>query len=64
MKVKVRKQEVSYVVHTTSSEGLKTRFRKVRAMSDKSGSITKEEVRRFLGSIQSTQLNNVNKSNK
>ena len=51
-KVKVRKQEVPYVGHNVSSEGLKADPEKVRAMRDMPAPTSKEEVRRFLGSIQ------------
>ena len=46
-KVKVRKQEVPYVSHIISSEGLKANPEKVRAMRARHA-----KVRRFLGSIQ------------
>ncbi|XP_015771899.1 PREDICTED: uncharacterized protein LOC107350190 [Acropora digitifera] len=51
-KVKVRKQQVQYVGHIISAEGLKPDPEKVRAMKDMPPPETKEDVRRFLGSIQ------------
>ena len=52
-KVKVRKQEeVPYVGHIIQSEGFKADPEKVRAMRDIPAPTSKEEVRRFLGSIQ------------
>ena len=51
-KVKVRKQQVPYVGHIISAEGLKPDPEKVRAMKDMPPPETKEDVRRFLGSIQ------------
>jgi len=51
-KVRVRKQQVQYVGHIISAEGLKLDPEKVRAMKDMPPPETKEDVRRFLGSIQ------------
>ena len=51
-KVKVRKPEVQYVGHIISAEGLKPDPEKVKAMKDMPPPETKEDVRRFLGSIQ------------
>ena len=51
-KVKVRKSEVQYVGHIISAEGLKPDPEKVKAMKDMPPPETKEDVRRFLGSIQ------------
>ena len=51
-KVKVRKQQVQYVGHIISTEGLKPDPEKVRAMKDMPPPETKEDVRPFLGSIQ------------
>jgi len=51
-KVRVRKQQVRYVGHIISAEGLKPDPEKVRAMRDMPPPGTKEAVRRFLGSIQ------------
>ena len=51
-KVRVRKQQVQYVGHIISAAGLKPDPEKVRAMRDMLAIETKEDVRRFLGSIQ------------
>ena len=51
-KVRVRKQQVPYVGHIISAEGLKPDPEKVRAMKEMPPTTTKEDVRRFLGSIQ------------
>ena len=51
-KVRVRKQEVPYIGHVISSEGLKPDPEKVRAMREMPPPTSKEEVRRFLGSIE------------
>ena len=51
-KVKVRKQEVPYVGHIISAQGLKPDPEKVRAMKNMPPPTSKEDVRRFLGSIQ------------
>ena len=51
-KVTVRKQQVPYVGHIISSEGLKSDPEKVWAMKEMPPPTTKEDVRRFLGSIQ------------
>ena len=51
-KVRVRKQQVQYVGHIISAEGLKPDPEKVRAMKDMPPPEAKEDVRRFLGSIQ------------
>jgi len=51
-KVSVRKQKVQYVGHIISAEGLKPDPEKVTAMKDMPPPETKEDVRRFLGSIQ------------
>ena len=51
-KVKVLKQQVQYVGHIISAEGLKPDPEKVRAMKDMPPPETKEDVCRFLGSIQ------------
>ena len=51
-KVRVRKQQVPYVGHIISAEGLKPDPEKVRAMREVPPPTTKEDVRRFLGSIQ------------
>ena len=50
-KVRVRIQQVPYVGHIISAEGLQPHPKKVRAMKTPSLT-TKEDVRRFLGSIQ------------
>ena len=51
-KVKVRKSEVQYVGHIISAERIKPDPEKVNAMNDMPPPETKEDVRRFLGSIQ------------
>ena len=51
-KVRVRKLQVQYVGHIISAEGLKPDPEKVRAMKDMPPQEAKEDVRRFLGSIQ------------
>ena len=51
-KVRVRKQQVRYVGHIISEEGLKPDPEKVRAMKDMPPPEMKEDVCRFLGSIQ------------
>ena len=51
-KVRVRKQQVLFVGHIISAEGLKPDPEKVRAMKEMPPPTTKENVRRFLGSIQ------------
>ena len=51
-KVRVRKQQVPYVGHIISAEGLKPDPEKVRAMKEMPPPTTKEDVRGFLGSIQ------------
>ena len=51
-KVRVRKQQVRYVGHIISAEGLKPDPEKVRAMMDMPPPEMKEDVCRFLGSIQ------------
>ena len=51
-KVRVRKQQVLYVGHIISAEGLKPDPEKVRAIKEMPPPTTKEDVRRFLGSIQ------------
>ena len=51
-KVRVRKQQVQYVGHIITAAGLKPDPEKVRAMRDMPAPETKEDVRRFLGSIQ------------
>ena len=51
-KVRVRKQQVRYVGHIISAEGLKPDPEKIRAMKDMPPPESKEDVRRFLGSIQ------------
>ena len=51
-KVKVRKSEVQYVGHIISIERIKPDPEKVNAMKDMPPPETKEDVRRFLGSIQ------------
>ena len=50
-KVRVRKQQVQYVGHVISAEGLKPNPEKIRAMKDMPTPKAKEDVRRFLGSI-------------
>ena len=50
-KVRVRKQQVPYVGYIMSAEGLKPDPEKVRAMKEVPPPTTKEDVRRFLGSI-------------
>ena len=50
-KVRVRKQQVPYVGCIMSAEGLKPDPEKVRAMKEMPPPTTKEDVRRFLGSI-------------
>ena len=50
-KVRVRKQQVPYVGYIMSAEGLKPDPEKVRAMKEMPPPTTKEDVRRFLGSI-------------
>ena len=51
-KVRVRKQQVPYVGRIISAEGLKPDHEKVRATKEMPPPKTKEDVRRFLGSIQ------------
>ena len=51
-KVTVRKQQVPYVGHIISAEGLKSDPEKVWAMKEMPPPTTKEDVGRFLGSIQ------------
>ena len=51
-KVRVRKQQVPYVGHIISAEGLKPDPAKVSAMKEMPPPTTKEDVLRFLGSIQ------------
>ena len=51
-KVRVQKQHVLYVGHIISAEGLKPEPEKIRAMKAMPPPTTKEDVRRFLGSIQ------------
>ena len=51
-KVRVRKQQVPYVGHIISAEGLKPDPEKVSAMKEMPPPTTKEDVLRFLGSIQ------------
>ena len=51
-KGRVLKQQVSFVGHIISAEGLKPDPEKVRAMKEMPPPTTKEDVRRFLGSIQ------------
>ena len=51
-KVRVRKQQVPYVGRIISAEGLKPDHEKVRATKEMPPPTTKEDVRRFLGSIQ------------
>ena len=51
-KVRVRKQQVPYVGHIISAEGLKPDPEKVSAMKETPPPTTKEDVLRFLGSIQ------------
>jgi len=51
-KVRVRKQQMPYVGHIISAEGQKPDPEKVRAMKEMPPPTTKEDVRRFLGSIQ------------
>ena len=46
------KQQVQYVGHIISAEGLKPDPEKMRALKDMPPPETKEDVRRFLGSIQ------------
>ena len=48
----MRKQKVQYVGHIISAERLKRDPEKVRAMRGKPPPETKEDVHRFLGSIQ------------
>ena len=51
-KAKVGKQQVQYVGHIISAEGLKPDPEKGRAMKDMPPPQTKEDVPRFLGSVQ------------
>ena len=51
-KVRVRKQQVPYVGHIISAQGLKPNPEKVQAMKEMAPPATKEDVRWFLGSIQ------------
>ena len=51
-KVRVRKQQVPYVGHIISAEGLKPDPEKVSAMKEMPPPTTKEDVLRFLVSIQ------------
>ena len=51
-KGRVLKQQVSFVGHIISAEGLKPDPEKVRAMKEMPPPTTKEDVLRFLGSIQ------------
>lgn len=51
-RVRVRKQQVQYVGHIISAEGLKPDPEKVRAMKDMPPPEVKEDVRQILGSIQ------------
>ena len=51
-KLRVRKRQVPYVGHIISAEGLKPDPEKVRAIKEMPPPTTKEDVRRFLGSIQ------------
>ena len=51
-KVRVRKQQVPYVGHIISAEGLKPDPEKVRTMKEMPPPTTKEDVRQFLGSIK------------
>ncbi len=51
-KVKVRKNEVPYVGHIISAEGLKPDPEKIKAVRDMPAPESKESVRRFLGFVQ------------
>ena len=51
-KVRVRKQQVPYVGHITCAERQKPDPEKVRAMEEMPPPTTKEDIWRFLGSIQ------------
>ena len=51
-KLRVRKRQVPYVGHIIFAEGLKPDPEKVRAIKEMPPPTTKEDVRRFLGSIQ------------
>ena len=51
-KVRVRKQQVPYVGHIISAQGLKPDPEKVQAMKEMAPPATKEDVRWLLGSIQ------------
>ena len=51
-KLRVRKRQVPYVGHIISAEGLKPDPEKVLAIKEMPPPTTKEDVRRFLGSIQ------------
>ena len=51
-KVRVQKPQVLYVGHIISTQGLKPDPEKVRAMGNMPPPTSKEDVRRFLGSIQ------------
>ena len=51
-KVRVQKQQVPYVGHIISTEGLKPDPKKVRAMKEMLPQTTKKDVRQFLVSIQ------------
>ena len=51
-KVKIRKEEVPYVGHLISAHGLKPDPTKVEAMRNIPAPENKDDVRRFLGSVQ------------
>ncbi|CAB4027032.1 Hypothetical predicted protein [Paramuricea clavata] len=51
-KVKIRKEEVPYVGHLISAHGLKPDPTKVEAMKNMPAPENKDDVRRFLGSVQ------------
>ncbi|CAB4026716.1 Hypothetical predicted protein, partial [Paramuricea clavata] len=51
-KVKIRKEEVPYVGHLISAHGLKPDPTKVEAMKNMPAPEKKDDVRRFLGSVQ------------
>ncbi|CAB4033708.1 Hypothetical predicted protein [Paramuricea clavata] len=51
-KVKIRKEEVPFVGHLISAHGIKPDPTKVEAMKNMPAPVNKDDVRRFLGSVQ------------